>query len=59
MKYTGKNDRVDDRKWDMSVAWSYAMLESPNEDETAVLGCHCPGEMAVRMWKVLAKPQSW
>ena len=59
MKYTGKNDRVDDRKWDMSVSWSYAMLVSPNEDEAAVHGCHCPGDVAVRMWKVLAKTRSW
>ena len=27
-----------------------------NEDETAVHGCHCPGDMAVRMRKVLAIP---
>ena len=26
---------------------------SPNKDETAVHGCHCPGDMAVRMSKVL------
>ena len=31
----------------------YAMLKSPNKDETAVHGCHCPGDMAVRMRKVL------
>ena len=36
----------------------YAMLMSPNEDETAVHGCHCPGDMAVRMRKVLAIPRS-
>ena len=31
----------------------YAMLMSPNKDETAVHGCHCQGDMAVRMRKVL------
>ena len=35
------------------------MLMSPNKDETAVHGCHCPGDMAVRMRKVLAIPRSW
>ena len=34
----------------------YAMLMSPNKDETAVHGCHCPGDMAVRMREVLARP---
>ena len=29
------------------------MLMSPNKDETAVHGCHCQGDMAVRMRKVL------
>ena len=29
------------------------MLMSPNKDETTVYGCHCPGDMAVRMRKVL------
>ena len=29
------------------------MLMSPNKDETAVHGCHCRGDMAVRMRKVL------
>ena len=33
--------------------WGYAMLMSPNKDETAVHGCHCQGDMAVRMRKVL------
>ena len=36
----------------------YDMLMSPNKDETAVHGCHCPGDMAVRMRKVLAIPWS-
>ena len=34
----------------------YAMLMSPNKGETAVHGCHCPGDMAVRMREVLARP---
>ena len=34
----------------------YAMLMKPNKAETAVHGCHCPGDMAVRMRKVLARP---
>ena len=29
------------------------MLMSPNKDETAVHGCHCQDDMAVRMRKVL------
>ena len=35
------------------------MLMSPNKDETAVHGCHCQGDMAVRMRKVLAISRSW
>ena len=27
----------------------------PNNAKTAVHGCHCPGDMAVRMRKVLAR----
>ena len=34
----------------------YAMLMRPNKAETAVHGCHCLGDMAVRMRKVLARP---
>ena len=34
----------------------YAMLIRPNKAETAVHGCHCLGDMAVRMRKVLARP---
>ena len=34
----------------------YAMLMSPNKGETAVHDCHCPGDMAVRMCEVLARP---
>ena len=29
------------------------LLVNPNKDETAVYGCHYPGDMAVRMRKVL------
>jgi len=32
----------------------FAMVMRPNEDETAVHGCHCPGDMAMRMRKVMA-----
>ena len=32
------------------------MLMRPNKAKTAVHGCHCPGDMAVRMRKVLARP---
>ena len=35
------------------MPWGYAMLMSPNKDETAVHGCHCQGDMAVRIRKVL------
>ena len=34
----------------------YAMLISPSKGKTAVHGCHCPGDMAVRMREVLARP---
>ena len=34
----------------------YAMLMRPNKAETAVHGCHCSGDMAVRMRKILARP---
>ena len=32
------------------------MLMSPNKGETGVHGCHCQGDMAVRMREVLARP---
>ena len=35
------------------------MLVRPNKSETAVHGCHCPGDLAVRMRKVMAIPRSW
>ena len=34
----------------------YAMLMRPNKAETAVHGCHCPGDMAECMRKVLVRP---
>ena len=34
----------------------YAMLMSPNKSETAVHGRHCPGDIAVCMHEVLARP---
>ena len=34
----------------------YAMLMRFNKAETAVHGYHCPGDMAVRMRKALARP---
>ena len=33
----------------------YAMLMSPNKGETAVRGCHCPGNMAARMRELLVR----
>ena len=35
------------------------MLMIPNEDETAVHGCHCQDDMDVCMWEVMAIQQSW
>ena len=32
------------------------MLMSPNKGETAVHGCHCPGDKSMRMCEVLARP---
>ena len=37
----------------------YVMLMSPKKGETAVHGCHCPGDMVVRIRTVLAIPRSW
>ena len=36
----------------------YAILMRPNKAETAVHGCHCSGDTAVRIRKVLAIPGS-
>ena len=48
------------RKWDRAGC---AMLMSPNKDETAVHGSHCPCDMVGRMRKIIATyiciPQSW
>ena len=33
------------------------MLMSPSEGETAVHGCHCPGDMAVRRRKIITIPR--
>ena len=41
------------------LPWGYAMLMNPNEDETAVPGCHYRGHMLVRMRKVLVILRSW
>ena len=35
------------------------MLMIPNEDETAVHGCRCQGDIDVCMWEVLAIQKSW
>ena len=35
---------------------SFFRLMRPNKAETAVHGCHCPVDMAVRMRKVLVRP---
>ena len=43
--------------WSSFLPDSYAMLMRPNKTETAVHGCHFPGDTAVCMGKVLAK--SW
>ena len=42
----------------VEVSDGYAMLIRPNKAEAAVHGCHCPGDMAVRMRKVLVILQS-
>ena len=52
----GSRGRVCDRKWDRV---GYALLMSPNKDETAVHCCHCLGVMIEPMRKVLAIPRSW
>ena len=37
-----------------SLTHGYAMLISPSEGKTAVHGCPCPRDMAVRMREVMA-----
>ena len=39
-----------------SLTDGYAMLMSPSKGETAVHGCHCSRDMAVRMREVMARP---
>ena len=39
-----------------SLTDGYAMLMSPRQGETAVHGCHCPRDMAVRMREIMARP---
>ena len=41
-----------------SLVPGYAMLMRPNKPKTAVHGCHCLGDMAVLMHKVLAMLRS-
>ena len=41
------------------MVWGYAMLLSPNKDETTIHGCHCPGDTVLRVRKVLDIPRSW
>ena len=39
-----------------SLTDDYAMPMSPSKGETAVHGCHCLRDMAVRIREVMAKP---
>ena len=36
----------------------FALLVNPNKGETAIHGCYCQCDMAVRMREVLARPSS-
>ena len=45
--YAGKGPLYTGFPW--SLTDGYAMLMSPSKGETAVCGCHCPHDMAVRM----------
>jgi len=40
-----------------SLTDGYAMLMSPSKGKTAVHGCHCQRDMAVRMREVMARPR--
>ena len=42
--------------WELRAGNYYAKVMSPNKGETAARDCHCPGNMAVRMRQVLARP---
>ena len=46
------------RTFGFSLVPGYAMLMGANKAETAVCRCHCSGDMAVCMSKVLAIPRS-
>ena len=37
--------------------WRHAMLMRPNKAETAVHGCHSPGDMAVRIHNILVRSE--
>ena len=39
-----------------SLTDGYAIMMSPSKGETAVYGCHCPRDMAVRMRDVMVRP---
>ena len=47
--------------WLSPARWpsSYAKLMSPKKGKPAIHGCHCSGDMVVRMHKVLAITQRW
>ena len=49
-------DRVCDRNWECA---GYVILMSPTKSETAVLSCHCQGDMVVCMRIVLVIPRGW
>ena len=39
-----------------SLTNGYAMVVRPSKGKTAVHGCHCQRDMAVRMHEVMARP---
>ena len=39
-----------------SLTNDYAILMSPSKGKTAVHGCHCPCDMAVRIREVMVRP---
>ena len=41
-------------RWTLFGSLSGTILVSANKDETAVHGCHCPGDMAVRIHRYWA-----
>ena len=55
MFYTRQRWVPDTRAFGRSVPDGYAMLMRSNKAETAVHGCHCPGDIAVRLREVLAR----